>query len=1095
MRIGPLDLGVQLPELRVPEIRVPDIQVPEIRLPEIRVRDQIRVPEQVRRVRDWLGDRDGRTTRRISVQGDRAQIEVRGAGDPRHGSLGRAVKSALERLEGVEWAEVDANLGRAVLLFDPAAIELDDIVDAIEETEEAHDSSGERFPHHRPDHPDDLEPVQRRAVAIAADVIGLGLVAAGQSLRLAHVPAEIPGLVSLADSQPRLRGLLERRIGPPATDVVVAGANAIAQALGQGAIGLTVDIAQHSSRIGEQLARRAAWRRRHSELVEGPHSVRHSVAVLEPRPVPLPRGDIERYSDGAALASLAAVGATFGITRNPRRAADLVLAGMPKAATLGRETFAAALTWSLSAHDVLVMDPAALRRLDRVDTLVVDARLVVSGRWSIDRVHPVDGGPSAARCEVRARSLFKPTEPAAVGRHRSWSLQPWRPDARAPRGTDADARRMRRGGRKVLGLWHGERLQALISVQEDPAPMAEQLVDSARKAGLTVILAGGADATAERLGGLERWAATRVVDDIRVAQAGGSVVMYASGRAHAGLRASDVGIGVIHPGRRVPTGADLILHQGLGHAWLLLDAVVRARSVSRRSALLAAAGATTGSAWALAGSGRFAASRILLAVNAASVTAMANGTLAGLSTMRTAIPRPPTAHRWHELDPDQVLEVVASVPDGLEPADQEERRLAETARPEPRRPGLAVAVWEELANPLTPVLAAGAALSAAVGSLTDAGLVMGVVGINAGVGAIQRLRTERALAELEDGEVAAVHVLVAGQAVAVAADTLVVGDVVLLHAGEAVPADCRVLAADSLEVDESSLTGESQLVIKGVDVTPGVQVAERSCMLYEGTVIASGEAMAVVVAVGADTEVGRSAAAASDPPPSGVEQRLQRLTDITIPVTVGAGALVTGIGFLFRRPTRESVSSGVSLMVAAVPEGLPAVATLAQVASAHRLARRNALVRNPRAIEALGRVQQVCFDKTGTLTEGRLAVALVSDGQNEERPDALTAAGRRVLRTARWATPAANGHGTMPHATDRAVHEAALAAGLDDDTTGWSRITDLPFESRRALHAVLGRHRRSLHVAVKGAPETVLPLCHTWHRGGVDGPLDAVRRR
>lgn len=1066
MKLGPVNLDLRMPEVTVP------------------------VPEPVRSVQRWLGDRDGRHHRRVSVVDDRAHIEVRGVDDEGRPAMAPAVKRALEALDGVHWAEVDAIVGRAVILFEPGEIELDDIIDTIEDVEEDHDAAEERFPHHRPDHPDDLEPVQRRAIAIAADLAGLGVVAAGQTLRLARIPAEIPGLVSLADSQPRVRGVLERRLGPPATDLVVAGANATAQALGQGVIGLSIDIAQHSTRIAEQLARRSAWRRSEADLIEGPHSVRHAARDVGPRPVPLPKGDIERYADGAAIASLAAVGATFGATRNPRRAADLVLAGVPKAASLGRETFAAALAWVLSANDVVVLDPSALRRFDRVTTLVIDARILSSGRWGIEHVEAMAGARPAKVSEVRARSLFDATDPVAEQRSGSWSLVPWARDDRAPRGADAAARRLRRGGRKVLGLWHGSQLQALVSVAEEPEPLAEQFVAAALEQGLEVVLAGGVDATAERLGGIERWPATRVADDIRIAQAQGAVVAYASSRAHSGLLAADVGIGVAIPGRRVPTGADLLVHRGFGQAWLILDALGRARAVSRRSALLAAAGATTGSGWALAGSGRFAASRLMLAINASAVTAMANGAFAGLGVAGTHVPRPAPQHRWHELEAAHVLDLVASSDAGLGEEEQLGRRRAESARPAPMRLGLGRALWDELVNPLTPVLAAGAALSAAVGSLTDAGLVMGVVGMNAGVGAVQRLRTERALAELEDGEVPDIEVLVGGERATVPADRLVVGDVVRFRAGDAVPADCRILRAENLEVDESSLTGESHLIEKSIEPSPGATVAERACMLYEGTVVASGEALAVVVAVGVDTEVGRSRMAAAEPPPSGVEQRLQRLTDITIPVTIGAGAVATGIGFLFRRPTREAVSSGVSLMVAAVPEGLPAVATLAQVASAHRLAGRNALVRNPRAIEALGRVQQVCFDKTGTLTEGRLALALVTDGLHETRPGELDEDTERVLRIARWATPPADADGTMPHATDRAVHEAALAAGLDDEATGWNRLVDLPFESRRALHAVLGRHRRTRRIAVKGAPEAVLPLCASWHRFGADVALD-----
>lgn len=1084
--------------LGLPSIGLPSIGLPSIELPSIGL------PEPVRAGVRWIGDREGRHVRRTSVVDDRAHIEVRGAIDPDRHELRPSVKAALERLEGVRWAEVDAIVGRAVILFDPEAVELDDLVSTIEDVEEAHGTSDLRFSHHRPDHPDDLEPIQRRAWAIAADTVGLGAVAAGQALHLARIPAVIPGLVSLADSQPRIRHVLERGLGPQTTDLVVGGANAVAQTLGQGSIGLMVDIAQHSTRIGEQLARRSAWQRLEPELIEGPHSVRHEPVERTPRVKALPNGPIERYTDAAAIGSIAAIGATLGLTGNPRRAADFVLTGVPKAATLGRETFAATLSMVLSAHDVVVMDPRALRRLDRVTMVALDARLVRTGQWRVDAVETIGDEMTAGAAEVQARALLIADDPATERRDGSWRLAPWARDERAPRGTDAAARRLRKGGRRVLALWHGDRPAALVALAEEPAPMMLGFCEAALEAGLDVVLAGGTDALAESLGGVDRWPATRVDEEIRDAQARDEVVMYASGGAHRGLLAADVAIGVRTPGHRAPTGADVIIREGLGQGRLLLAATIAARSVSKRSALLAVAGASAGGGWALVGAGRQAAPRIMLAINASAVVSMTTGAIAAIGVGATPMPIERLAPRWHELDIDHVLGLAGADEAGLSAEERAQRRRDETARPPENRVTEVQAFWEELANPLTPILVAGAALSAAVGSATDAVLVLGVVGVNAGVGAIQRIRTERALSELEGGEVAAVRVLSGGELGLVPADQLVVGDVIRLSAGEAVPADCRLLAAESVEMDESALTGESLLVDKHTRPTPGAATGERASMVFEGTIVASGELTAVVVAVGIDTEVGRSQLAAAAPPPSGVEQRLQALTDVTIPITIGAGVLATGIGFFFRRPLREAVGSGVSLTVAAVPEGLPAVATLAQVASARRLARRNALVRNPRAIEALGRIEQVCFDKTGTLTEGRLALVLVSDGEETARPDDATGPLLDVLRAARWATPALDHDGSMPHATDRAVHDAAEAAGVGDDGTAWTRIAELPFESRRALHAVLGRRRRGSRgsragtdrrVVVKGAPEAILPLATSWQRTGATVELDPEQRR
>ena len=1003
--------------------------------------------------------------------------------------------AALERLEAVDWAEVDAVVGRAVVLFDPDAIEIDDLVSVVEDVEDAHDAAAERFPHDRPDHPSDHQPIQRNTFALAADTVGLGVASVAQALRFVPIPAEIPGVLSLIDTQPRVRRFMEDRLGRPATDMTVAATSALAQALGQGPVGLGVDMAHRASLIAEQRSRQAVWQRREPDLVQGPHSVRHGAMSLPPRESPLPKGPIELYTDGAAVASLGAVGLTLGLTRNPRRAADLLLTGVPKAATLGREAFAAHLDVALSQRDVVVMDPAALRRLDRADTLVIDARLLGSQRWSIDGVDVVDAGTDATRCAARVRSPLDPADPTARRRAGSWVLAPWAADPRAPRGSASRARALARGGRRSLGLWRGDRLMSLVAVAEEPVPLAREFVAEARASGLDVTLAGGTDALATRLGGLARTPATRVTEEIRQFQHAAHVVVFVSGRAHKGLRTADIGIGVETPGGRAPLGAHVVISEGLEQGWMLLAAVRRARSVSQRSALLALAGASTGGTWALLGSSRTAAKRTMLAVNSSALLAMANGAVAGAGISSVAPPPIPSTQPWHEFDAAGVLRLVGSGEDGLPAEIRAERQRAETARVERVPVGLGRAALDELANPLTPLLGVGAALSAAVGSMVDAGLVLGVVGVNTMVGAAQRVQTERALVDLESNGRSFARVLVQGDVVEVAADSVVVGDVVRLEAGDTVPGDCRLLHAASLEMDESTLTGESLPVPKSCAPTPGAAVAERTSMVYDGTVVAVGDATAVVVAVGSDTEAGRSAAAAGDPPPSGVEQRLGQLTRLTVPATLAAGATVAGLGFLYRRPARQSIGSGVSLMVAAVPEGLPALATLAQVASARRLADRNALVRNPRAVEALGRVDQIWFDKTGTLTEGTVSVAFLSDGVTEEAIDTAGDSALLVLGAARHATPATSADDPLPHATDRAVVSAARAAGLDDADTGWVRIDDLPFESARGFHAVLGRRGRTRTVAVKGAPEVVLPMCATWHRDGRDVPMDAEAHR
>ena len=1046
----------------------------------------------------WLGNAQGRHQRRVAVSEDgHAHIEVRGAD---RGALAADAKAAIEALEGVHWAEVDAVVGRLIVVFDPQAISAEDVVESLETVEELHEVAHERFAHDRPDHPADREPVHLNVFGIVADIAGLGYATAAQTLHFMPLPAEIPGFVSVVDNAPRVRRLLESKLGAPTADVLMTTTSAAAQALGQGPLGLIVDIGHRSVKLGEQQARNATWKRREPELVEGRHSVGHPATQFPKRPVPLPDGPIETYTDRAALASLGAVGAVLGATMDPRRASKLLLTGIPKAAVLGREAFAAEFDRRLSQHDVLTMDPAALRRLDRVDTLVIEARAVTSDRWAIVDVVGFSRDADSVEVAKRSRSLFDQDHPLEERSWRRWCLRPLDSDDRAlPRGAKNRSRLLGAGGRKILGLWKNDQLLALVAVQPEPVDLTDEIVAAAHSADLDVLLAGGSDAIAQRLGIERRLAASQLVDEIGDLQRDGRVVMYLGSAYTAALRVADIGLGVERDGQRIPWSAHLVVGAGLENAWRIVGAVGTAREVSRRSALLALSGASTGGLWSFLGPARSSAERAMLPINGTALFSVGLGAAAGRQAAERRPPRSAPREPWHELDPDESLARLDATATGLDSDERDRRHAASSSRVVSGPVGLGRAVVEELANPLTPLLGLGAAMSAAVGSAVDAALVGGVVGVNALVGAAQRMQTERSLQRLERSGDVMVTVRMAGATVQVPADTLVVGDIIELAAGETVPADSRILSTANLEVDESTITGESLPVTKANTATPGAPVPEQTSMLFEGSSIAAGSVTALVVATGVDTETGRSAAAASDPPPSGVEQRLGHLTKMTLPVSLLGGAAVTGLGLARGQPARAAVGTGVSLMVAAVPEGLPALATLSQVAAARRLADHNALVRNPRALEALGRVDQICFDKTGTLTQNRISLVLVSIDGHDELLGELSGDGRALVAAAARATPAATGDGPLPHATDQAILAAAEFAGIEasDGVGSWARLEEIPFESRRGYHVVLGRVRRSRRlVSVKGAPEVVLPQCTRWRRDGTSEPLsEAAQRR
>jgi calcium-translocating P-type ATPase len=536
-------------------------------------------------------------------------------------------------------------------------------------------------------------------------------------------------------------------------------------------------------------------------------------------------------------------------------------------------------------------------------------------------------------------------------------------------------------------------------------------------------------------------------------------------------------------------------------AAVLIEASTAARQVSQWGVMLSQAGSVVGSVAALASAGWGSAPTraAMLAVNAAAAAAFVLGTWAVRQLGEQPSAVPVRAVPWHAMPVEAVLEQLQTTPAGL-PEDESTRRRSQRSHPELVQPSLPRAVLEELNNPLTPILLGGTVLSASLGSVVDAALVAGVAVLSALIGGIQRLHTDRALAQLLDRSAVTARVRSNGAPVSRPAQQLVSGDVVELISGDVVPADCRVLQAAGLLVDESALTGEPFPVTKTADAVEASTPADRTSMLYEGTTVAAGRGSAVVVATGAATETGRSMAAIRDTAPTtGVEARLSAITNATIPIALGSTGAVIAAGLLRGQPLRQSLGAAVSLAVAAVPEGLPFLVSAAQLASARRLSQQGTLVRNPRTIEALGRVDTLCFDKTGTLTQGRISLAGVADPTGEPIPiEQLTGVQRRTLAAALRATPRNRRGEPLEHLTDRAIDEGAQVAGVtrQDGLPNGRRLTTLPFEPSRGYHATLSADPsvRSALLSVKGAPETLLPRCTQLKRNGKLKTLNKKRR-
>jgi cation-transporting ATPase I len=972
----------------------------------------------------------------------RVYLSVRGVQGPGGLAVARRIEDALAGQPGVAWARVNAPTSRVVVGVSEPVPDTRTLVRIVVRAEGEADPRVEDELHH----PADGTAHTRLWSTALGDTAGLLLALVNRVAPWAPLPAEVAGVLSAVNMHPATRRFAGEQLGGhEKADSRLSMVTALVHGLAARGEGSLLDLATRVAQWREARAHERAWCAAETRLVDGPDAAGADPVVTE-RPLPLPDGDVERYTR-RALAVGATAAAVLTPFVGPRRALGAGLAALPKAAPTGRAAFAAQLGRVLARRGVLVMDRAVLRRLDLVDVLVVDTAAIAAGRGQLTDLRPVaDADPSVLA--TRAFELFDPDEPAAERTREGWRLAP---------GDEPD----------TLGLFEGDQLRAHVTTGQETATALDALGTAAAQAGLRVVehTEGNASAT------------------VRSLQADGHVVMLVSADRRA-LGAADCGVGV-HGGDAPPWGAHLIVETDLDAVAMVIAAAHTARLVNRDSTRLAMAAGGIGAVNALntpVTARVSAASRGMRAGNTGAALAFAGGTwrASALRGTTAAAPRARAGAPWHLMPAGIVLDRLESRVDGLS-ADAARRRGPGTERGDGGGDtSFAKAFLAELANPLTPVLAGGAALSAAVGSPVDAALVGAIVSVSALIGSVQQTQTERALAKLLKRSAVRATVRRDGREREVTADELVVGDIVVLNAGGVVPADCRLLDGAGIEVDESSLTGESLPVAKDPAPVVAADLADRTSMLYEGTTISSGTATAVVVAVGDETEVGRGMAAArAATPRTGVEARLAELTRKSLPLALGSAAAVAGAGLAHRVPLRQTMGAAVNLAVASVPEGLPFLVNAAQLAAARRLAEHNALVRNPRTIEALGRVDVLCFDKTGTLTEGRLSVDQVDDGTAAAPVGELADSHRRVLAAAVRATPDADRLEEMSHQTDRAVVEGARRAEV---TKEWEQAGEVPFDPSRGYHAAAGTAGGRALLSVKGAPEVVLPRC-----AGLDG--------
>ena len=445
----------------------------------------------------------------------------------------------------------------------------------------------------------------------------------------------------------------------------------------------------------------------------------------------------------------------------------------------------------------------------------------------------------------------------------------------------------------------------------------------------------------------------------------------------------------------------------------------------------------------------------------------------------TTSPDTAAADRPHSRSAETVLAAHETTPEGLSSAAATERLDAygpnEVERGGTRSPlDIFLTQFDSV---LIWVLVAAAGLSVWAGHAVDAVLIAAIVLANGVFGFVQDYRAEESLAALRELAAPTATVRRDGQSVDVDATRLVPGDVVELTGGDVVPADGRLVESRSMEVDESALTGESVPVSKSVaPVDADAPLAERDSMVYRGTSVTRGSGVAVVTRTGMETEVGAiagelAATAETDTPLQAELDRLGRLLGLGVVVLA---ALV--VPLLLARGTEpvQSALTAISLAVAAVPEGLPAVVTLTLALGVRRMADEDALVRRLPAVEALGAVDVICTDKTGTLTEGRMTVtrywvndSVVAPGEAGAPVDS-----ERVERLFRAGTLCNDATATDGDPTERAIVAAAQERGIDVVTLRDQRprTGEIPFSSERKWMGTV--HGEDVYV--KGAPEVIV---------------------
>ncbi|MDE3213538.1 MAG: HAD-IC family P-type ATPase, partial [Bacteroidota bacterium] len=441
---------------------------------------------------------------------------------------------------------------------------------------------------------------------------------------------------------------------------------------------------------------------------------------------------------------------------------------------------------------------------------------------------------------------------------------------------------------------------------------------------------------------------------------------------------------------------------------------------------------------------------------------------------------------WHKLTEAETFEFLGTSLKGLSIAEAEKRlmEIGPNELPEAKKKSIAVMLLAQFKEVMILILLAAAIISGIIGDLTDTIVILTIVVLNAILGFLQEYRAEKAMQTLKQMTATHARILRNGISEWHPASELVPGDLVILEAGNAIPADLRIIDSINLKIQESALTGESQAIDKIAQPLDedDIPLGDKRNMAFKGTFVTYGRGTGIVVATGIQTEFGKIARMLQETEVlTPLQARMASFGKKLSTIILFLCAIFFLVGWLRGENLLKMILTSISLAVAAIPEALPAVITISLATSAKRMIKRNSLIRKLPAVETLGSVSFICTDKTGTLTSNKMRVEELFANHQVYPSNALTKAKLEgdlsmLLHACALNNDATAGKaGTFGDGTEIALLELAQQSGIETDHH--KRLSEIAFDSERKLMTTFHAWGGKVISFTKGAPDILLELC------------------